>query len=173
MDFAGCAAAARDEVAVLVAHEPPDVAGLTRLRASVPRRRSGFLVARKSPRGAGAAAAFPFRFAAKPRRSFFVLSTGHLRWYDEANVHSNRAGGSAATLLDPGAPAGQLRLRGSMTVKFRHEQRSFSVIEGDGPAILWVDAPDHREMEQWCIARSRRPSRRSFFFSGMNNFFRR
>ena len=38
MDFAGCAAAARDEVGVLAAHEPRDVASLKRLVASVPPR---------------------------------------------------------------------------------------------------------------------------------------
>ena len=149
MDFAGCAAAARDEVGVLAAHEPRDVASLKRLVASVPRRKSGFLDARRisAPRSGG------WRFGKQTGRKWFALSTGTLTWYDEADVHSHGKRGTAATLLSPGKPAGVLRLRAGMTVKFRHEARSFSVIGGPGQdALLWLDAKEDREMEQWCIA---------------------
>ncbi|KAH8072484.1 MAP kinase [Aureococcus anophagefferens] len=149
MDFAGCAAAARDEVGVLAAHEPRDVASLKRLVASVPRRKSGFLDARRisAPRSGG------WRFGKQTGRKWFALSTGTLTWYDEADVHSHGKRGTAATLLSPGKPAGVLRLKAGMTVKFRHEARSFSVIGGAGQdALLWLDAKEDREMEQWCIA---------------------
>ena len=63
------------------------------------------------------------------------------------------ARGTAASLLSPGKPGGVLRRRAGMTVKFRHEARSFSVIGGPGQdALLWLDAKEDREMEQWCIA---------------------
>ena len=153
MDFSGCAAAARDEVNVLVAHEPRDVESLQRLVRSVPKRKSGFLVAR---RVAVPGRTFRNVFSKATARKWFALSTGTLSWYDEADVHSHGKRGTAATLLNPGRPAGQLRLRDGMTVKFRHEAKSFSLVDTSagaaGDALLWLDAPDDREMEQWCIA---------------------
>ena len=73
------------------------------------------------------------------------------RRYDEGDVHAH-ARGRAATLLTPGRPAGSLRLAGDMTVKFRAEEKSFSVADRDGATLLWLDAADQVDMEQWCIA---------------------
>ncbi|KAH8094259.1 MAP kinase [Aureococcus anophagefferens] len=64
-----------------------------------------------------------------------------------------RQAGHGGDAAEPGKPAGVLRLKAGMTVKFRHEARSFSVIGGAGQdALLWLDAKEDREMEQWCIA---------------------
>ncbi|KAJ8599806.1 hypothetical protein CTAYLR_003997 [Chrysophaeum taylorii] len=137
MDFAGCAAAARDEVAVLLAHEPRDVPSLRRLVAAVPRRAAGFLVVFGGGRGAS--------------RKWFTLSTGTLRWYAEADVHAHDAR-SAAVALDPGKPAGTLRLAPGTTVKFNQDVGSFSVYTPDGATALHALAADKSDMERWCVA---------------------
>ncbi|KAJ1455080.1 hypothetical protein M885DRAFT_521025 [Pelagophyceae sp. CCMP2097] len=143
MDFAGCAAAARDEVAVLLAHAPRSAAELRGLVDAVPRRRSGFLEASLLPAG-------------RRRRGckWFALSTGTLRWYDEAEVHSHSKH-SAAIALNPGTPAGLLRLQPSMSVKFRNDARTLSISEcaaPGSPVLACLVAQSEMEMQQWCIA---------------------
>ena len=144
MDFMGCASAAREEVSVLLSHAPRDVEALKKLARAVPRRRSGFLTMR------AVASNFLLKLNREPVRRFFVLSTGRLNWYEERDVHSSAR--SAATLLAPGRPAGSLVLDGDATVRFRVEEKSFSVINKAGKQLLWLIADEARDMELWCVA---------------------
>jgi hypothetical protein len=141
MDFMGCAVAAREEVSLLLAHAPRDVDALKKLARAVPRRRSGFLTMHASSN---------FLMKREPVRRFFVLSTSRLKWYEERDVHSSTR--SAATLLAPGKPAGSLVLQGDATVRFRVEERSFSIVSSKGKQLLWLVADEARDMEKWCVA---------------------
>ncbi|CAH0375884.1 unnamed protein product [Pelagomonas calceolata] len=141
MDFMGCAVAAREEVSLLLSHAPRDVEALKKLARAVPRRRSGFLTMHASSN---------FLMKREPVRRFFVLSTSRLKWYEERDVHSSTR--SAATLLAPGKPAGSLVLQGDATVRFRVEERSFSIVSSKGKQLLWLVADEARDMEKWCVA---------------------
>lgn len=145
MDFAGCAAAARDEMAVLLAHKPRDIASLKALVAAVPRRTSGFLMAVMLPDDG--------KSTRRRRKCWFTLSTGVVRWYHEGDVHCHDRR-TAAIALEPGKPAGSLKLEASMTVKFNQQTHSFSVYRGDGSTALHAIAPDADAMGRWCVALS-------------------
>ena len=179
MDFAGCAAAARDEVAVLLAHQPPTGTALRQLSLRVPQRVSGFLVAtvlppleqqqkqhsqdysdsshrrRREKNSSSSWWARTLDLSSGGKRLFVALSTGTIRWYDPKDVHSHPGGGKGDENLAAfplTAPVGSFRLASQAVVKFKRELSTFSVYDADGLPLFSAYARDPKDMERWCVA---------------------
>lgn len=140
MDFAGCADAARDEVAVLLAHEPTSSSALRALVDAVPRRTAGFLDAMALPDD---------RRRRTKLRCWMTLSTGVLRWYPPHAVHSH---GDARSATAFGDPDGSFKLTKGMTVKFNQRSASLSVYRDDDDLVLHALANDDGDLERWCVS---------------------